>query len=63
VDFLLVAGKEVTAIEVKSGTRKTSLPGLDAFAKDHRPKRQLLVGAQGIALEEFLSSPVAHWVE
>ena len=63
VDFLLVAGKEVTAIEVKSGTRKTSLPGLDAFAKDHRPKRQLLVGAQGIALEEFLTSPVSHWVE
>ncbi len=63
VDFLLVAGDDLTTIEVKSGTRKTSLPGLTAFAKDHRPKRQLLVGAQGIALEEFLVKPVAHWVE
>ncbi len=27
-----------------------------------RPKRTLLVGADGIPVEEFLSKPVEHWV-
>lgn len=63
VDFVLVSGDYVTAIEVKSGTRKTSLPGMAIFAKNHRVKRQLLVGAQGIALKDFLTTPVTHWVD
>ena len=63
VDFIVRAGRTVTAIEVKSGRRRDSLAGLDAFTTTFRPKRQLLVGADGIALEEFLMKPVAHWVK
>jgi hypothetical protein len=63
VDFVLVSGKGVVAIEVKSGLRKTSLPGIAAFAEAFPVKRQLLVGAQGIALEEFLRQPASHWLE
>jgi hypothetical protein len=28
----------------------------------YRPKRKLLVGGDGIPLEEFLSQPVQYWV-
>ena len=63
VDFVVVSGKHVVAIEVKSGLRKTSLPGIAAFAEAFPVKRQLLVGAQGIALEEFLRQPASHWLE
>ena len=62
VDFVLQQGKTVVAIEVKSGGRRESLPGLAAFAEKFKPKRQLLVGGQGIPLEEFLSQPAAHWL-
>ncbi len=62
VDFVLQQGKTVVAIEVKSGGRRESLPGMEAFARQFKPKRQLLVGGQGIALEEFLSKPAAHWL-
>jgi hypothetical protein len=62
VDFVLQRGKTVVAIEVKSGGRRESLAGSEAFAKLFKPKRQLLVGGQGIALEEFLSKPAAHWL-
>ncbi len=62
VDFVLRLGETVVAIEVKSGARRTSLPGMEAFARTFKPKRQLLVGGQGIALDEFLSRPVAHWL-
>lgn len=55
-------GEVVVAIEVKSGRRPTSLPGLVAFAKECRVTRQLLVGAQGMSLEEFLRIPPATWV-
>ena len=63
VDFVLQRGKAAVAIEVKSGARREMLPGMDAFAKLFKPKRQLLVGGQGIPLEEFLSKPAAHWLQ
>jgi hypothetical protein len=33
---------------------------MDAFARLFKPHRQLLVGGQGIDLEEFPSKPAAH---
>jgi hypothetical protein len=39
------------------------LPGMEAFAKHFKPKRKLLVGGQGIALDEFLSKPAGHWLQ
>ena len=63
VDFVLHRGKTTVAIEVKSGGRKESLPGMEAFGKQFKPKRKLLVGGQGIPLEEFLVQPAAHWLQ
>jgi len=63
VDFVVRAGKRLVAIEVKSGRRSDALPGMTAFAEAHRPTRTLLVGADGIALDEFLLRPVEHWVQ
>ena len=63
VDFILRQGKTVAAIEVTSGRRKSSLPGMAAFAKKFKPKHRLLVGGQGIPLEEFLRQPAAYWLE
>jgi len=61
VDFVLQLGTECVAIEVKSGRRRESLPGMAAFAKHFSPKKSLLVGSQGIALEEFLGRPAEYW--
>jgi len=61
VDFVLRSGKTVVAIEVKSGTYKERLPGMDAFEKAFKPKRKLLVGADGIPLEKFLLTPAVNW--
>jgi predicted AAA+ superfamily ATPase len=61
VDFVLQLGTECVAIEVKSGRRRESLPGMAAFAKHFSPKKTLLVGSQGIALEEFLGRPAEYW--
>ena len=62
VDFVVRAGRSVTAIEVKSGRTRHMLPGMAAFADAFRPTRGLLVGGDGIAVDEFLSKPVEHWV-
>ena len=61
VDFVLAGKGRVTAIEVTSSRRKDSLPGMAAFAQAFHPQRQLLVGGQGIPLEEFLSAPAEKW--
>ena len=62
VDFVVHAGRRLTAIEVKSGRARHAQPGLAAFAETFKPKRKLLVGGDGISVEEFLSSPVEHWL-
>jgi len=62
VDFVLSRGDAVVAIEVKSGRKKVSLPGLEAFSKEFPTKRKLLVGSQGIPLEEFLHVPAQEWL-
>jgi predicted AAA+ superfamily ATPase len=63
VDFVLKRGKNVVAIEVASGARKGSLPGLQTFAQSFHPRRVLLVGGQGIPLEEFFRKPAATWLD
>lgn len=62
VDFVLREGRTLVAIEVKSGRRKATLSGMDAFAKAFKPTRKLLVGAGGIDLEEFLLASARTWV-
>lgn len=62
VDFVVRAGRRLTAIEVKSGRVPAALNGMSAFAAQFKPQRTLLVGGDGIALEEFLARPVAHWI-
>ena len=61
VDFVARAGRAVTALEVKSGRSRGTPPGMSAFANAFRPTRVLLVGGDGIAIDEFLSQPVQHW--
>jgi predicted AAA+ superfamily ATPase len=62
VDFVVRTGKTVVAIEVKSSRAREALPGLAAFAKAFGPRRTLLVGGDGIPLDEFLGRAVTHWV-
>jgi predicted AAA+ superfamily ATPase len=62
VDFVARTGRRLVAVEVKSGRRRETLPGMSAFVKAFRPKRTLLVGTGGIAVEEFLSRPAETWL-
>ncbi|MCC6127804.1 MAG: ATP-binding protein [Chlamydiae bacterium] len=61
VDFVLKKGKKIIGIEVKSGAVKETLSGLEAFEKAFHPLKILLVGEDGIPIEDFLKTPVDHW--
>lgn len=63
VDFVVRTGRTVLAIEVKSGRAPDAFPGLGAFAAAFTPKRSLIVGGDGISLEDFLTQPVEHWLK
>lgn len=63
VDFIIRCGSMLTALEVKSGRSSAARSGLDAFGDLFKPQRKLLVGADGIALEAFLSRPVEVWAK
>ena len=62
VDFVIQEGRDVTAIEVKSGRQERPLPGMALFRERFHPNRSLLVGEGGIPLEDFLSRPPTHWL-
>ncbi|MEW6719974.1 MAG: ATP-binding protein [Thermodesulfobacteriota bacterium] len=63
VDFVLASDEAVVPIEVKSGRVRTGFPGMEAFGKRFSSRRTLVVGGQGIPLEEFLATPVSRWME
>ncbi len=63
VDFVLKRGRTLTAIEVKSGRKKGTLPGIETFSKEFKVTRKLLVGGGGIDIEEFLLTPVENWIK
>ncbi len=61
VDFVVARGKEVWAMEVKSG-RSGKTSGLSRFLSLYPKARPILVGAQGIPLETFFSRDAASWL-
>lgn len=63
VDFVLRAGRGLTAIEVKSTRGRDTKSGMQEFTDAFSPQRTLLVGGDGIALDAFLSRPVEHWAK
>ena len=62
VDYVICRGRDVIAVEVKSG-RPGRTSGLDAFKRAYPRARTLLVGGGGLDLEEVFSSQPAQWLE
>lgn len=62
VDFIVRFRARLVAIEVKSGRAPQAHSGTAAFAEAFKVRRTLLVGGDGISVEEFLAQPVAHWL-
>ena len=58
VDFILQNGRDLTAIEVKSGRIKNT-QGLDVFASKYACTHSLVVGSGNAPLEAFLQGEVA----
>lgn len=46
----------------KRGRASELLPGMQAFNEAFKPNRLLLIGGDGIAIEDFLSTPISKWV-
>ena len=61
VDFILKKSNSIVVIEVKSGKEKNSLPGVDFFSKKFNVEKKLLVGKNGIPIDEFLSISTDDW--
>ena len=61
VDFVVVRGRDVWAIEVKSG-RSGKASGLTRFRDRYPQAHALLIGTQGIPLEEFFNRDAVSWL-
>jgi len=54
VDFILKQGDNLIAIEVKSARMRSSYPGIDRFSSEFPVKKKLLLGRDGLPIEQFL---------
>jgi len=61
VDFVVEVGRKLFAVEVKSGRRRDVLPGLSAFTQAEKRARPILIGGDGIPIEEALTRPANEW--
>jgi len=62
VDFVSRVRNDLVAVEVKTGRRRERPSGIEAFCKTFKVRRQLLIGSGGIPVEEFLTTPIEHWL-
>lgn len=63
VDFIVRSRNRLVAIEVKSGRARQAHAGTAAFSEASKLRRTLLVGADGISVEDFLGRKVSEWIE
>lgn len=61
VDFILVKGKRIIAIEVKTGTGRVHGQGMNAFSEQFSLHDKIIVGAQGESLDTFLLTDPNEW--
>jgi hypothetical protein len=50
------------ADELQFATYRMPFPVSTTLPKPFKPTRTLLIGGDGIALDEFLAQPVEHWL-
>ncbi len=62
VDYVLQRGHRIIAIEVKSG-KKMNLSGMERFIERFSPVRSMVVGEDGVPLNEFLTVPASFWFD
>jgi predicted AAA+ superfamily ATPase len=62
VDFIVRSRNRLVAVEVKSGRAPQAHAGTAAFSQAFKVRRMLLVGGDGIAVEDFLGKSVSEWI-
>ena len=63
VDFIILKGEKIVAVEVKSGKNRMSLPGLNLFQKSYKTHKVITVGVPGFEIRKFLQTPIIEWFD
>lgn len=63
VDFIVRSRNRLVAIEVKSGRAPQAHSGTAAFSEAFKMRRTLLVGGDGVSVENFLGRTVSEWID
>jgi uncharacterized protein len=61
VDYVIARGIKLWAIEVKNG-RSGKTAGLELFRARYHDAQILIVGGNGIPLQEFFATPAEMWL-
>ncbi len=62
VDFVIKKGKRFAPVIISNNKKKKIHSGLEEFSHKFHPHKRLVVGNDGIPLEEFLLTPSSSWL-
>ena len=62
IDFVLRKGDKITAVEVKTGFEHNT-KAFEIFQKEYPKARTMIVGEYGVALEQFLITPIETYLK
>jgi len=63
VDFVIRKEESLLTVSIKDKNKETKAPGVAIFSEIYHPQQNLIVGDQGIPVEEFLLTPLEHWID
>ncbi|HUX78894.1 MAG TPA: DUF4143 domain-containing protein [Alphaproteobacteria bacterium] len=61
VDFVIEKGNSFIAVVVNTGRKRKIFPSIQEFTKIFQPKKRIIVGDEGIPVEELLLAPSYSW--
>ncbi|MDE0066067.1 MAG: ATP-binding protein [Acidimicrobiaceae bacterium] len=62
VDFVLQRGPHLVGVEVKAGGGRPRRSSLEDFERRFSASPSIVVGENGVPLQDFLSEPADHWL-
>jgi len=63
VDFVIRKGETIITLMVNPSKKGIGVRAVEVFSEIYRPQQNLIVGEQGIPVDQFLLTPLVTWIE
>lgn len=62
IDFIIRKDEDIIVVDVNTHKKGKNIQGVNVFKQKYQPSKILIVGEEGISVEEFLLNPLEAWI-